>query len=130
MRILAWIVTALILTQAPSVHPVSGRQIAPVMGWQGAPWLERDERIEEEAPETAIRALKIPKGASVADIGAGSGYMTMLLSAAVGPTGRVYANDLQPQMLEMLRRRLAAKKIENVTLVQGDVDDPRLPPAS
>src|SRR5262249_50903749 len=119
-----------VAVQAPPVHPVSGRQIAPVMGWQGAAWLERDERIEEEAPQDAIRVLKIPKGAAVADSGAGSGYMTMLLSAAVGQDGRVFANDLQPQMLEMLRRRLADRKITNVTLVQGTVDDPKLAPAS
>jgi len=131
MRIvLAWLLAAVLAAQAAPVHPVSGRRIAPVMGWQGADWLERSERIEEEAPDTAVRLLKIPKGASVADIGAGSGYMTMLLSAAVGPNGRVFANDLQPQMIEMLRRRLEQKKITNVTLVQGDVDDPKLSTAS
>ena len=130
MRIVACVLAAVLAAQAPGVHPISGRPIAPVMGWQGADWLERAERIEEEAPDDAIRVLKIPKGATVADIGAGSGYITMLLSTAVGPTGHVYANDVQPQMIEMLRRRLAAKKIANVTLVQGDVDDPKLPPSS
>src|SRR5262249_24308704 len=105
MRLVAWLLAAVLAAQTARVHPISGRRIAPVMGWQGAAWLERDERIEEEAPDTAIRALKIPKGASVADIGAGTGYMTMRLAAEVGPTGRVYANDLQPQMIEMLRRR-------------------------
>src|SRR5262249_46419124 len=119
-----------VAVQAPPVHPVSGRQIAPVMGWQGAAWLERDERIEEEAPQGAIRVLKIPRGAAVADIGAGRGYMRMPLAAGVGQDGRVFANDLQPQMLEMLRRRLADRKITNVTLVQGTVDDPKLAPAS
>src|SRR5262249_39210313 len=73
---------------------------------------------------------EIPKGATVADIGAGSGYMTIRLAAQVGPAGRVYANDVQPQMLEMLRRRLNDRRITNVTLVQGDIDDPKLPPAS
>jgi len=71
--------------------------------------------------------LKIPKGAAVADIGAGSGYMTVRLAARVGPTGRVYANDVQPQMLDMLRRRLDRQKIANVTVIQGDIDDPKLP---
>jgi ubiquinone/menaquinone biosynthesis C-methylase UbiE len=126
----ACVVTVALAAQTPGVHPVSGRRIAPVMGWQGAPWLERAERIEEEAPDDAIRILKIAKGSTVADIGAGSGYVTMLLAAAVGPTGRVYANDLQPQMIEILRGRLSERKIANVTLVQGDVDDPKLPPAS
>ena len=66
----------------------------------------------------------------MADIGAGSGYITERLAARVGPDGRVFANDLQPQMLELLARRLAARKITNVTLVQGTVDDPKLAPAS
>jgi ubiquinone/menaquinone biosynthesis C-methylase UbiE len=116
--------------QVPGVHPVSGRRFAPVMGWQAADWLERPERIREEEPDLAVSALNIPKGASVADIGAGSGYMTIRLSARVGPTGKVYANDVQPQMIEILRRRLADQGITNVTLVQGDLDDPKLPPAS
>jgi len=116
--------------QRPGVHPISGRRFAPVMGYQGADWLERGERDQEEAPDVALDVLKIPKGASVADIGAGSGYITERLAARVGPTGRVFANDVQPQMLDMLSRRLAAKRIANVTLVQGSVDDPKLLPAS
>jgi ubiquinone/menaquinone biosynthesis C-methylase UbiE len=74
--------------------------------------------------------LKIAKGAAVADIGAGSGYITERLAARVGPAGRVFANDVQPQMLDLLARRLARKKIGNVTLVQGTLDDPKLPPES
>jgi SAM-dependent methyltransferase len=116
--------------QRPGVHPISGRRIAPVMGYQGAEWLERLERIEEEEPELALNVLQIPKGAFVADIGAGSGYMTERLAARVGPAGRVFANDLQPQMLDILSRRLAARNITNVTLVQGTTDDPKLAPAS
>jgi ubiquinone/menaquinone biosynthesis C-methylase UbiE len=100
------------------------------MGYQGADWLERSERDEEEAPDIALNVLKIPKGASVADIGAGSGFITERLSARVGPTGRVFANDLQPQMLQILGRRLALRNITNVTLVQGTADDPKLDPAS
>jgi ubiquinone/menaquinone biosynthesis C-methylase UbiE len=116
--------------QAPNAHPISGRRFAPVMGYQGADWLERAERVDEEQPDTALDILRIRKGASVADIGAGSGYMTVRLARRVGPDGRVYANDLQPQMLELLQRRLTREKIANVTLVQGAADDPRLPPAS
>ena len=119
-----------LLAQSTGVHPISGRRFAPVMGYQGAAWLERPERLQEEEPDLAIGILKIAKGSSVADIGAGSGYMTVKLSEKVGPTGRVFANDVQPQMLEILRRRLEDKRIANVTLVQGAVDDPRLPPAS
>jgi precorrin-6B methylase 2 len=116
--------------QQTGVHPVSGRRYAPVMGYQGAPWLERSEREEEEAPDVALDALKIPKGAAVADIGAGSGYITVRLAARVGAAGRVFANDVQPQMLNMLSRRLSDSRITNVTLVEGTFDDPRLPPSS
>jgi SAM-dependent methyltransferase len=116
--------------QRPGVHPISGRRFAPVMGYQGADWLERRERGEEEEPDLALDILKIPKGASVADIGAGSGYMTEKLAARVGPAGRVFANDVQPQMLAILSRRIEVKRITNVTLVQGTVDDPNLAPAS
>jgi len=116
--------------QPPGVHPISGRRFAPVMGYQGAEWLERREREQEEEPDVALDVLKIPKGASVADIGAGSGYITERLAARVGATGRVFANDVQPQMLEILSRRLAMKQITNVTLVQGTVEDPKLAPAS
>jgi precorrin-6B methylase 2 len=116
--------------QQPGVHPVSGRRYAPVMGYQGAPWLERSEREDEEAPDIALNVLKIAKGSSVADIGAGSGYITVRLAARVGPTGRVYANDVQPQMLNILGRRLLDRKITNVTLIEGTFDDPKLPPAA
>ena len=122
--------TAGLTAQTPGVHPISGRTFAPVMGYQGAGWLERSEREEEEAPDVALNVLKIPKGASVADIGAGSGYLTVRLAARVGPTGLVFANDVQPQMLSMLARRLSDRKITNVTLVEGTFDDPKLPPAS
>jgi ubiquinone/menaquinone biosynthesis C-methylase UbiE len=128
--LLALALASLLLAQTPGTHPISGRRFAPVMGWQGADWLERNERVDEEEPDVAIEVLKIAKGASVADIGAGSGYMTVRLAKRVGPAGTVYANDVQPQMLEMLRRRLEKEKIANVTLVQGTVDDPKLPPAS
>src|SRR5260221_2217894 len=128
--LIAVVLAAGLAAQQPGVHPVSGRRFAPVMGYQGAPWLERSEREEEEAPDIALNVLKIPKGASVADIGAGSGYITVRLAARVGPTGRVFANDVQPQMLNMLARRLNNAKIANVTLIEGTIDDPKLPPAS
>ena len=116
--------------QDPGVHPVSGRRYAPVMGYQGAPWLERNERDDEEAPDIALNVLQIAKGSTVADIGAGSGYITVRLAQRVGPTGHVFATDVQPQMLNILGRRLVAQKIANVTLIEGTFDDPKLPPAA
>jgi len=127
---MALLLAVVVAAQAPGVHPISGRRFAPVMGYQGADWLERSERDEEEAPNIALNVLKVPRGASVADIGAGSGFITERLSARVGPTGRVFANDLQPQMLQILGRRLAQRNITNVTLVQGTIDDPKLDAAS
>ena len=126
----AAVLTSSLAAQQPGVHPISGRRYAPVMGYQGAPWLERSEREDEETPDVALNVLKIPKGAAVADIGAGSGYITVRLADRVGPTGRVFANDVQPQMLNILARRLDRSKITNVTLIEGTLDDPRLPPAS
>ena len=109
------------------IHPVSGRRYANVMGWEGAEWLERSERVQEEEPDRALDALGTLSGLSVADVGAGSGYFTVRLASRVGSKGRVYANDLQPEMLKMLGARLSRERISNVTLVQGGVDNPRLP---
>lgn len=116
--------------QAPGVHPVSGRRFAPVMGYQGADWLDRNERVEEEEPDIALRAIGLTAGSIVADVGAGSGYMTVKMAKLVGPTGKVYANDIQPEMLTLLARRLTREKIDNVETILGTVDDPRLPAAA
>ena len=115
---------------AQGVHPVSGRRFANVMGWQGADWLERSEREVEEEPDKALDALGSLAGLTVADVGAGSGYFTVRLASRVGPAGRVFANDLQSEMLKMLTARLARERVTNVTLVQGAVDDPKLPSSS
>src|ERR1700687_2173523 len=86
--------------QTPGTHPVSGRQIAGVMGMNGADWLVRPEREAEEQPEKALDALNLKPGMVVADIGAGVGYMSLRMAKRMGPTGKVYANDLQPAMLD------------------------------
>jgi SAM-dependent methyltransferase len=114
----------------PGVHPISGRRFANVMGWQGAEWLERSERVAEEEPEKALDALGTLDGLTLADVGAGSGYFTVRLASRAGAKGRVYANDLQPEMLKMLATRLAREGVRNVTLVQGAIDDPKLPASS
>src|SRR3984885_11791702 len=109
-------------------HPVTGRQIAGVMGVQGADWLNRPERVKEENPEGALDALGIRPGMVVADVGAGTGYMSLRLAKRVGPTGKVYANDLQPEMLARLRDNAAKAGFTNVETVQGEEADPKLPP--
>lgn len=108
-------------------HPVSGRVIAGVMGVAGAPWLERAERELEENPRKAVGLLELKPGMAVADVGAGSGYYTYLLSRAVGPGGKVYATDIQPGMLRLLERKLASRKISNVETILATETDPKLP---
>ena len=119
--------TLVVAAQQAGVHPLSGRRFAQTMGVEGADWLDRSERDLEEDPDRAIDVLKIEKGSTVADLGAGSGYMTVKLSKKVGPQGRVYANDIQQGMLDLLNKRLAKSKITNVSLVLGTQDDPKLP---
>lgn len=114
--------------QQPSRHPISGRVYALPMGVAGADWLDRPEREAEEQPTRALTLLKVRTGDTVADVGAGSGYFTERLARLVGPTGGVYANDIQRGMLDRLWQRMARARITNVTLVQGTPDDPRLPP--
>ena len=115
---------------AQAKHPVSGRVIAPVMSAAGADWLERGERESEESPSKAIRALDIKPGMTVCDLGAGSGYYTVRMSRLVGPSGKVYAVDIQPKMLDLLARRLKSEGINNVVPVLSSEDDPKLPPKS
>lgn len=112
---------------AQAEHPLTGRKIAPVMGYAGAEWLERSEREKEEAPEMAIEALGVLKGMSVADIGAGTGYFSIRLAAKVGSTGRVYANDVQPEMLARIRERTAKLHLTNIETVLGSEASPKLP---
>jgi ubiquinone/menaquinone biosynthesis C-methylase UbiE len=116
--------------QQPGTHPVSGRVFAGVMSYQGADWLERPEREEEEAPDDAIAALNLQRGDVVADIGAGSGFMSEKMSKKVGATGKVYAEDIQPQMLDLLRTRMTRQKLTNIIPVLGTADDPKLPAAT
>jgi len=116
--------------QQPGKHPVSGRVYAQTMSVQGAAWLDRRERDREEDPDLAIRLLRIQKGATVADVGAGSGNITIRLAKQVGPMGKVYANDVQPGMLEILQQNVAKAKVMNVVPVLGAIDDPKLPPES
>ncbi len=117
-------------TAAPGVHPITGRKYAGVMGVGGADWLVRPERETEERPDAALDAIGIAKGAVVGDVGAGAGYMTWRMATRVGPTGKVYANDIAPKMLELLRKNMAERHLANVEPVLGTVDDPKLPRAA
>jgi ubiquinone/menaquinone biosynthesis C-methylase UbiE len=122
----AIVICAGVLLDAQRRHPVSGRVFAPVMGVGGAGWLERPEREDEEAPSTALDALALKPGMVVADIGAGSGYYSARIAKRVGPSGRVYATDIQPGMIELLNRRIKSEGLTNITTVLGGMDDPKL----
>ena len=109
-------------------HPVTGRKIAPVMGMGGADWLERPEREWEESPDRMLDTLELKPGETVADVGAGVGYLTLRIATRVGPGGKVYGVDVQKEMLVRLRKNAAKAKLSNVEAILGGENDPRLPP--
>lgn len=97
------------------------------MGAGGADWLDRSDRAMEEHPDQALDALAIQPGMTVADVGAGTGYFTLRLARRVGPSGKVYANDIQPEMLRILRQNAARAGLRNIQTVLGGESDPKLP---
>jgi ubiquinone/menaquinone biosynthesis C-methylase UbiE len=97
------------------------------MGAAGADWLERSEREREEQPDKALDLIGIAPGMTVADVGAGTGYMSLRIAKRVGPTGKVYANDIQPQMLERLSENARNANLDNVETVLGSEADAKLP---
>ncbi|MFN0124309.1 MAG: class I SAM-dependent methyltransferase, partial [Blastocatellia bacterium] len=103
-----------------------GREIAHVMGHQGAAWLERPEREQEELPAQVVKNLELKPTDNFADIGAGTGYFSFRVSPIVA-RGRVYACDIQPEMLALIEKRKKEQGVENVSGVQGTEKDPRLP---
>ncbi len=103
-----------------------GRRIASPMGYQHMDWLSRPERIQEENPQEMLDQLKLKDGMVVCDLGSGDGYHTLQMAPKVGPTGKVVAVDIQPQMLQELSRRMAASKIGNIDTILGDLWDPKL----
>jgi precorrin-6B methylase 2 len=105
------------------------REISQPMGHQGADWLERPRRAVEEQPQKLIHALNLQPTDAVADIGAGTGYITVRLSAEV-PQGRVYAVDVEPETLAILQQTQAQRGVTNIEPILGEPDDPHLPPAS
>jgi ubiquinone/menaquinone biosynthesis C-methylase UbiE len=125
-----WLALAATGLTAQSTHPVTGRQIAPVMGIQGADWLDRADRQSEEDPERAIRELHLKPGMTVADIGAGTGYYSIRIAKLLSPNGKVLANDIQPEMLAHLRANAKKAGLNNIETVLGAENDARLPRGS
>jgi ubiquinone/menaquinone biosynthesis C-methylase UbiE len=122
-----WLSLSGIAVHAQSVHPITGRRIAPVMGLSGADWLDREERQREEQPEKAIAELNLKPGMNVGDVGAGTGFYSLRVAKAILPGGVVYANDIQRGMLERIEVNAAAQHLTNVITVLGTETDPRLP---
>lgn len=110
---------------APAIHPLTGRQIAGIA--TDTRWLDRAAREQEEAPEQALQLIGIQPGMVVADVGAGTGYMTVRLAGLVGSAGRVYANDVQPGMLRIVQDKARTEHLSNVEIVQGTETDTGLP---
>ena len=93
-------------------------------------WHDEKERDAAGEPEQLVRLLGIGPGMTVADVGAGSGYYVARLSPIVGPHGRIFAEDVMPEYLRSLRKRVGDLGLHNVTISRGEPHDPRLPPAS
>ena len=107
-----------------------GREIAGVMGWQGAAWLEREEREREERTDLLVAALQLKPGMVVADIGAGTGYLARRMAPAVTPGGKVIAVDVQPEMVALLQGTVRQTGLTQIQPLLGAEDDVRLPASS
>jgi ubiquinone/menaquinone biosynthesis C-methylase UbiE len=97
------------------------------MTYEGADWLERATREQDDKPDEVLRAMHLKNGDLVADVGCGTGFFSRRLAKAVGVSGKVYAVDVQPEMLDLLRDRCEREEIINVIPILGTVDDPGLP---
>jgi SAM-dependent methyltransferase len=90
--------------------------------------LEAPDRDQWQKPDQIMDALAIAEGSVVADLGAAGGWFTLRLATRVGPNGLVYAEDIQPGMIEGIARRMKAENLKNVKPILGTPTDPRLPP--
>jgi SAM-dependent methyltransferase len=97
------------------------------MHYLGAPWLVRESREREEDCETLLEKLNVEPGQVVCDMGCGNGFYALRLARLVGPKGKVYAVDIQPEMLRLLRQRAKQAGLTNIVPVLGLPHDPRLP---
>lgn len=106
------------------------REIAYVMGFGAAPWLERPQREREEQLSKMVKALQLKNGMVVADVGAGSGVISVMMAREVAPRGKVLAVDIQEEMLELLSNKIEQQNITNIEPVLGAVKSPRLAESS
>lgn len=101
---------------------------AEPMSYLGARWLERETRVEEERPDLVLDVMELEPGDVVADVGTGTGFYARQMARRVMPGGRVYAVDIQPEMLELLRELVEQEGVDGVVPVLSEPDDPELPP--
>jgi len=113
--------------EAPPPFPEPQRPVAPIVSSR---YSDEDARDSAGEFETVMRLAELKSGMSVADIGAGEGYYTVRLSPIVGPTGRVLAQDIVPETLQELGRRVQRERLDNITLKLGQPNDPQIPDAS
>ena len=106
-----------------------GREISFVMGHQAAAWLNRPGRIQEEMPDEVVANMSLNPDDVVADIGAGSGYFSFRIAKLV-PDGKVFAVDIQPEMLQLIEGQKTQDGVDNIEGVLGEIDNPNLPPNS
>ncbi len=104
-----------------------GRKIATTMHYTGADWLMRESRQREEDCKRLLKELHVKPGQIICDMGCGNGFYTLKLAQLTGKTGKVYAVDIQQEMLDMLKRRAHAARLENILPLLGTETDPRLP---
>jgi ubiquinone/menaquinone biosynthesis C-methylase UbiE len=102
-----------------------GREIAHVMGYQGAAWLERQEREKEERTDILVKSLNLKAGMTIADVGAGTGYLSRRMADKIGADGTVYAVDVQPEMIGKLKK--LSKNYPTIKPILGEVSDVKLP---
>ncbi|MDH3585058.1 MAG: methyltransferase domain-containing protein, partial [Phycisphaerae bacterium] len=114
----------------PAKTHYMGRRVAYTMHYAAANWLTRSTREKEENAALMLQSLKLKAGQTVCDLGCGNGYHTLRMAEMVGVTGKVYAVDIQVEMLEMLRKRAEKAKISNIVRIHNSFVDPGLPPAS
>ncbi|MCX7244676.1 MAG: methyltransferase domain-containing protein [Burkholderiales bacterium] len=103
------------------------REISGIMGWQGAAWLERDKREREERTDLLLDVLALQPGMVVADIGAGTGYLSRRMAPLVLPGGKIIALDLQPEMVNFLQTGVKRLGLSQIEVKLGMVDDIKLP---
>jgi len=114
---------------APKNRPAwyMGRQIAPTMSVSGAEWLTRKSRETEEQPRKLMQALQLKPKQQVCDFGCGNGYYTLQLAKQVGPRGKVFAVDIQQEMLTLLQQRAEPRGLSNIESVLATLTDSKLP---